>query len=149
MIAKRKETGVKLTEDELEEEARLYRELNNKLKVTDAERDKYVADKEKEAEAKRKEHRKRLQDIDNQIEDEKLKKRITNTEDEFKRLGAEQVAQITQLSRWYAEQIAMAEGNEEEIQKIDKLYAEKALANEAEFNAVSYARAVPAFTHES
>jgi hypothetical protein len=30
----------------LEEEARLYRELNNKLKVTDAEREKYVADKE-------------------------------------------------------------------------------------------------------
>jgi hypothetical protein len=118
----------------LEEEARLYRELNNKLKVTDAERDKYVADKNKEAEEKRKEHQKRLQDIDNQIEDEKLKKRITNTQDEFKRLGAEQVAQITQLSRWYAEQIAIAKGNQEEIQKIDKLYAEKALANEAEFN---------------
>jgi hypothetical protein len=46
LIAKRKETGVKLTEEQLEEEARLYRELNNKLKVTDAEREKYVADKE-------------------------------------------------------------------------------------------------------
>ena len=134
LIAKRKETGVKLTDEQLEEEARLYRELNNKLKVTDAERDKYVADKEKEAEEKRKEHQKRLQDIDNQIEDEKLKKRITNSKDEFKRLGAEQVVQITQLSRWYQEQLAMAQGNKEEIQKIDKLYAERSLANEAEFN---------------
>jgi hypothetical protein len=49
LIAKRKELGVKLTDEQLEEEARLYRELNNKLKVTDAEREKYVADKEKEA----------------------------------------------------------------------------------------------------
>jgi hypothetical protein len=52
LIAKRKELGVKLTDDQLEEEARLYRELNNKLKVTDAEREKYVADKEKEADRK-------------------------------------------------------------------------------------------------
>ena len=134
LIAKRKELGIKLTEDELEEEARLYRELNNKLKVTDAERDKYLDDKAKEAEAKRKEHQKRLQDIDNQIEDEKLKKRIINSEDEFKRLGAEQTQQITQLSRWYAEQIELAAGNKDEIQKIDQLYAAKAYANEAEFN---------------
>jgi hypothetical protein len=134
LIQKRRDTGVKLTEDQLEEEARLYRELNNKLKIVDAERDKFTEEKEKKDEEKRKERQKRLQDIDNQIEDEKLKKRLVNSKDEFKRLDAEQTAQITQLSRWYVEQLALAEGNKEEIQKLDRLYAEKSYANEAEFN---------------
>ena len=134
LIKKRRNEGVKLTEEEVAEEARLYAELTVKKKVIDAEEKKYNEDKEKENEAKRKERLKRLQDIENQIEDEQIKKRITNSKDEYKRLNNEQVASINQLSRWYSEQIALANGNKEEIQKLDKLYAEKSLANEAEFN---------------
>jgi hypothetical protein len=134
LIKKRRNEGVKLTEEEIAEEARLYAELTVKKKVIDAEEKKYNEDKEKENEAKRKERLKRLQDIENQIEDEQIKKRITNSKDEYKRLNNEQVASINQLSRWYSEQIALANGNKEEIQKLDKLYAEKSLANEAEFN---------------
>jgi chromosome segregation ATPase len=134
LIKKRRNEGVKLTEEEIAEEARLYAELTVKKKVIDAEEKKYNEDKEKENEAKRKERLKRLQEIENQIEDEQIKKRITNSKDEYKRLNNEQVASINQLSRWYSEQIALANGNKEEIQKLDKLYAEKSLANEAEFN---------------
>jgi len=134
LIKKRRNEGVKLTEEEVAEEARLYAELTVKKKVIDAEEKKYNEDKEKENEAKRKERLKRLQEIENQIEDEQIKKRITNSKDEYKRLNNEQVASINQLSRWYSEQIALANGNKEEIQKLDKLYAEKSLANEAEFN---------------
>ena len=134
LIKKRRNEGVKLTEEEVAEEARLYAELMVKKKVIDAEEKKYNEDKEKENEAKRKERLKRLQEIENQIEDEQIKKRITNSKYEYKRLNNEQVASINQLSRWYSEQIALANGNKEEIQKLDKLYAEKSLANEAEFN---------------
>ena len=45
LIEERRKQGVTLTEEELTEEARLYREYNNTLKVIDAERDKYVKDR--------------------------------------------------------------------------------------------------------
>jgi len=134
LIRKRRSEGVKLTEEEVAEEARLYAELTVKKKVIDAEEDKYNADRQKEAEERRKAYAKRLQDLDNQINDEKLKKKLSETKDEFKRLDREQTISITNLSNWYAEQIELAKGNKEEIQKLDKLYAEKALANEVEFN---------------
>jgi hypothetical protein len=134
LIRKRRSEGVKLTEEEVAEEARLYAELTVKKKVIDAEEAKYNADKQKEAEEKRKAYAKRLQDLDNQINDEKLKKRLNETKDEFKRLDQEQLIAITNLSNWYAEQVELAKNNKEEVQKIDQLYAAKALANEAEFN---------------
>lgn len=133
LIRKRRSEGVKLTEEEVAEEARLYAELSVKKKVIDAEEKKYEQDKQKEAEEKRKAYAKRLQDLENQINDEKLKKQLSNTTDEYKRLDKEQLIAITNLSNWYAEQIELAKNNKEEVQKIDQLYAAKALANEAEF----------------
>ena len=133
LIRKRRSEGVKLTEEEVAEEARLYAELTVKKKVIDAEEKKYEQDKQKEAEERRKAYAKRLQDLDNQINDEKLKKQLSNTTDEYKRLDKEQLIAITNLSNWYAEQIELAKNNKEEVQKIDQLYAAKALANEAEF----------------
>jgi hypothetical protein len=134
LIKKRRSEGVKLTEEEVAEEARLYAELTVKKKVIDAEEKKYEQDKQKEAEERRKSHAKRLQDLDNQINDEKLKKDLQNSDDEYKRIEKELLIQITNLSNWYAEQVEMAKGNKEEIQKIDQLYAAKTLAFEQEYN---------------
>jgi len=134
LIKKRRTEGVKLTEEEVAEEARLYAELTVKKKVIDAEEKKYEQDKQKEAEERRKSHAKRLQDLDNQINDEKLKKDLQNSDDEYKRIEKELLIQISNLSNWYAEQVEMAKGNKEEIQKIDQLYAAKTLAFEQEYN---------------
>jgi hypothetical protein len=134
LIKKRRSEGVKLTEEEVAEEARLYAELTVKKKVIDAEEKKYEQDKQKEAEERRKSHAKRLQDLDNQINDEKLKKDLQNADDEYKRIEKELLIQISNLSNWYAEQVEMAKGNKEEIQKIDQLYAAKTLAFEQEYN---------------
>ena len=134
LIRKRRSEGVKLTEEEVAEEARLYAELTVKKKVIDAEEKKYEQDKQKEAEERRKSHAKRLQDLDNQINDEKLKKDLQNADDEYKRIEKELLIQISNLSNWYAEQVEMAKGNKEEIQKIDQLYAAKTLAFEQEYN---------------
>lgn len=134
LIKKRRSEGVKLTEEEVAEEARLYAELSVKKKVIDAEEKKYEQDKQKEAEDRRKSHAKRLQDLDNQINDEKLKKDLQNSDDEYKRIEKELLIQITNLSNWYAEQVEMAKGNKEEIQKIDQLYAAKTLAFEEDYN---------------
>jgi hypothetical protein len=134
LIKKRRSEGVKLTEEEVAEEARLYAELTVKKKVIDAEEKKYEQDKQKEAEERRKSHAKRLQDLDNQINDEKLKKDLQNSDDEYKRIEKELLIQITNLSNWYAEQVEMAKGNKEEIQKIDQLYAAKTLAFEEDYN---------------
>jgi hypothetical protein len=134
LIRKRRSEGVKLTEEEVAEEARLYAELTVKKKVIDAEEKKYEQDKQKEAEERRKSHARRLQDLDNQINDEKLKKDLQNADDEYKRIEKELLIQISNLSNWYAEQVEMAKGNKEEIQKIDQLYAAKTLAFEQEYN---------------
>lgn len=134
LIKKRRSEGVKLTEEEVAEEARLYAELSVKKKVIDAEEKKYEQDKQKEAEERRKSHAKRLQDLDNQINDEKLKKDLQNSADEYKRIEKELLVSISNLSNWYEEQVEMAKGNKEEIQKIDQLYAAKTLAFEQEYN---------------
>jgi len=134
LIKKRRTEGVKLTEEEVAEEARLYAELTVKKKVIDAEEKKYEQDKQKEAEERRKSHAKRLQDLDNQINDEKIKKDLQNSADEYKRIEKELLASINSLSNWYAEQVEMAKGNKEEIQKIDQLYAAKTLAFEEDYN---------------
>jgi hypothetical protein len=134
LIKKRRSEGVKLTQEEVAEEARLYAELSVKKKVIDAEEKKYEQDKQKEAEERRKSHAKRLQDLDNQINDEKLKKDLQNSADEYKRIEKELLVSISNLSNWYEEQVEMAKGNKEEIQKIDQLYAAKTLAFEQEYN---------------
>ena len=134
LIEKRRTLGVKLTTEQLEEEAKLYDESVQKKKVIDAEEKKYDEEQARIKEEKRLEHLKKLQDLENQVEDEKIKKRLANAKDEYAKLSATQLQSINDMSRWYIEQINLAKGNKEEIQKIDQIYAAKALANEAEFN---------------
>ena len=134
LIEKRRSLGVKLTTDQLTEEAKLYEESVQKKKVIDAEEKKYNEEQAKIKEDKRLEHLKKLQDLENQVEDEKLKKRLANAKDDYEKLRVNQLQSLTDASRVYAEQIALAKGNKEEIQKIDALYRDKSLANEAEFN---------------
>ena len=134
LIEKRRTLGVKLTTEQLEEEAKLYDESVQKKKVIDAEEKKYDEEQARIKEEKRLEHLKKIQDLENQVEDEKIKKRLANAKDEYAKLSATQLQSINDMSRWYIEQINLAKGNKEEIQKIDQIYAAKALANEAEFN---------------
>ena len=134
LIEKRRSLGVKLTTDQLTEEAKLYEESVQKKKVIDAEEKKYNEEQAKIKEDKRLEHLKKLQDLENQVEDEKLKKRLANAKDDYEKLRVNQLQSLTEASRVYAEQIALAKGNKEEIQKIDEIYRDKSLANEAEFN---------------
>ena len=134
MIEKRRSLGVKLTADQLIEEAKLYEESVQKKKVIDAEEKKYNEEQAKIKQDKRLEHLKKLKDLENQVEDEKIKKRLANARDDYEKQKVNQLQTITEAARVYAEQIALAKGNEEEIQKIDELYRDKSLANEAEFN---------------
>jgi uncharacterized phage-associated protein len=134
LIEKRRSLGIKLTTEQLEEEAKLYDESVQKQKVIDAEEKKYNEEQAKIKEEKRLEHLKKLQDLENQVEDEKIKKRLANAKDEYEKLSLNQLQSLTDAARVYDEQIALAKGNEEEIQKIDALYRDKSLANEAEFN---------------
>ena len=134
LIEKRRSLGIKLTADQLTEEAKLYEESVQKKKVVDAEEKKYNEEQAKIARDKRLEHLKKLQDLENQVEDEKIKKRLANAKDEYEKLTLNQLQSLTDAARVYDEQIALAKGNEEEIQKIDALYRDKSLANEAEFN---------------
>ena len=134
LIEKRRSLGVKLTKEQLEEEATLYNESVQKKKVIDAEEKKYNEEQAKIKRDKRLEHLKKLQDLENQVEDEKIKKRLANAKDEYEKLSLNQLQSLTDAARVYDEQIKLAEGNEEEIQKIDALYRDKSLANEAEFN---------------
>jgi uncharacterized phage-associated protein len=134
LIEKRRSLGIKLTTEQLEEEAKLYDESVQKKKVIDAEEKKYNEDQAKIKEEKRLEHLKKLQDLENQVEDEKIKKRLANAKDEYEKLSLNQLQSLTDAARVYDEQIKLAKGNEEEIQKIDELYRDKSLANEAEFN---------------
>ena len=134
LIEKRRSLGVKLTADQLIEEAKLYEESVQKKKVIDAEEKKYNEEQAKIKQDKRLEHLKKLKDLENQVEDEKIKKRLANARDDYEKQKVNQLQTITEAARVYAEQIALAKGNEEEIQKIDELYRDKSLANEAEFN---------------
>jgi uncharacterized phage-associated protein len=134
LIEKRRSLGVKLTADQLTEEAKLYEESVQKKKVVDAEEKKYNEEQAKIKQEKRLEHLKKLQSLENQVEDEKIKKRLANAKDEYEKLSLNQLQSLTDAARVYDEQIKLAEGNEEEIQKIDALYRDKSLANEAEFN---------------
>jgi len=134
LIEKRRSLGVKLTADQLTEEAKLYEESVQKKKVVDAEEKKYNEEQAKIKQEKRLEHLKKLESLENQVEDEKIKKRLVNAKDEYEKLSLNQLQSLTDAARVYDEQIALAKGNKEEIQKIDALYRDKSLANESEFN---------------
>jgi hypothetical protein len=146
LIAKRKETAIKLTDEELEEEARLYRELNNKLKVTDAERQKFVEENNKTlteyVEGFVKETQKIKDDAAN-AEKASLQK---NIKDEYKLnqenwdrladLSAKKLEEDGELLRQqYEKDLEKFVGQEDAKQELINLYLERQKALQATYNA--------------
>jgi hypothetical protein len=117
LIAKRKETGVKLTEEQLEEEARLYRELNNKLKVTDAERDKFVTDRAEQFVKESEALNDKLIQLDEAKSDIITATYIKQNEDAIQNLEAREDNEKTIIDRSTRDKLELLEKEKEEMLK--------------------------------
>ena len=117
LIEERRKQGVKLTDEELTEEARLYREYNNNLKVIDAERDKFVTDQAaqfvKDSEA--------VNDRLIQLDEEKANLITTNyikqNKDIIQNLESREDQEKTNLERSTRDKLELMEKEKEEMLK--------------------------------
>jgi hypothetical protein len=117
LIAKRKETAIKLTDEELEEEARLYRELNNKLKVTDAERDKFVTDRAEQFVKESEALNDKLIQLDEAKSDIITATYIKQNEDAIQNLEAREDNEKTIIDRSTRDKLELLEKEKEEMLK--------------------------------
>jgi hypothetical protein len=117
LIDERKKQGVKLTEEELIEEARLYREYNNTLKVIDAERDKFVADKAKEFVKESEAINDRLVQLDEAKSDIITATYIKQNEDAIQNLEAREDQEKVNIERSTRDKLELMEKEKEEMLK--------------------------------
>ena len=117
LIEERKKQGVKLTEEELIEEARLYREYNNTLKVIDAERDKFVADKAKEFVKESEAINDRLVQLDEAKSDVITATYIKQNEDAIQNLEAREDQEKVNIERSTRDKLELMEKEKEEMLK--------------------------------
>jgi hypothetical protein len=117
LIEERKKQGVKLTEEELIEEARLYREYNNTLKVIDAEREKFVSDKAKEFVKESEAINDKLVQLDEAKSDIITATYIKQNEDAIQNLEAREDNEKTIIDRSTRDKLELLEKEKEEMLK--------------------------------